>query len=120
FLGFKLQFLRFFLVFSLAQLLGKLVTQLGHFGIGFYEFLQVLIADRRSSRLTLFILLLSGSASGLGHDSRSADPEGGKSDGGGQCLEIVHEVLLLQLKVTESIHYPCQLSQNQNKQLIYK
>ena len=88
FLGFQLQLLRLFLIFRLAQLLGKLIAQFSYFLIGFNELLQIVITDRRSSGLALFVLLRSTLS--LGHDSRSADTEGGKGNGSGQCLEVVH------------------------------
>src|SRR5690606_9633668 len=88
-LGFQLQLLSSFLVLGLAQLLGEFVTDFRNFLISLDKLLQIVIADRRSGRLTLLVLLLR-STSSLGHDSGSAHTEGGKGNGGGQSLEVFH------------------------------
>src|SRR5690606_23770306 len=88
-LGFQLQLLSILLVLGLAQLLGEFVTDFRNFLISLDKLLQIVIADRRSGRLTLLVLLLR-STSSLGHDSGSAHTEGGKGNGGGQSLEVFH------------------------------
>src|SRR5690606_10854479 len=111
-LGFQLQLLSILLVLGLAQLLGEFVTDYRNFLISLDKLLQIVIADRRSGRLTLLVLLLR-STSSLGHDSGSAHTEGGKGNGGGQSLEVFHGLSPYCCTSPGSIHVPCQLFENQ-------